>query len=174
MVTTNFENLSKMLLAKSSVNQGLLPCKAVDGVTYYLSNLYQSTSYPYTQVQAFTLTEASAGISVGSGSTAATKNDTNLESTITSGLEAAMFTTLTGLDENDFPFVRYEFILKNVSNSSITIREIGVKQSMYAATAFGGNSSENRVCLIDRTVLSEPLVIAPNDVYLMQYTLKTL
>lgn len=173
MITNNFINLNRMLLAKSSINKGLLPCKAVDGVTYYLSNLYQSSSYPYTQTQGFTLTAAAAGISLGTGTTMPTADDYNLESTITAGLTAGVFNTLTGVDENGSPYVRYEIVLKNTGSTALTIAEIGAKQSLYTATAAGAAANSNRVCLIDRTVFDTPITLEAGGYIMVVYTLRT-
>jgi len=173
MITNNFRNLSKCLLAKSSINKGLLPCKDVNGTTYYISNLYQSNSYPYTQTQAFTLSSTSAGVSLGIGTTQPSAADYNLESTITSGLSVGIFNVSTGMDENDGVFVKYEMIVNNTSSSPITVREVGIKQPIYAATSQGGSSSANRICLIDRSLFDQPLTIAAGEYALVTYILKT-
>lgn len=172
MITNNFYNLIKMQLAKTSTNKGLLPVTAVDGVTYYLSNAITTASFPYAATNSFALVAANAGVSIGTGSTAATVNDYQLEATITSDVwQTCMLDT--GLDGDGKAYVAYELIVKNTGETNLTIAEVGYKQPLYAATAQGGTSSAVRVCLLDRTVLDTPLVLAPGEFGEITYKLRT-
>ena len=173
MITKNFKNLlASFLAASGGATNGYLPVKGVNGTTYYVA-AYLNDGFPRAVTAGFTNTAANAGISVGRGTTAATEDDYQLESPITSGLSGTLNRTIA-LDENGNQFVRYDLILTNSTNSDITVGEIGYKQQIRATTAQGATTSNNLyVCLIDRTVLTTPVTIAAGDYAVIRYTLKT-
>lgn len=129
---------------------------------------------PATVSTGFTPNEAAAGISVGSGSTVATGGDYQLESTITSDITGVVLNTAAGLDSNDYPFVQFDIMISNTGSTDVEIREIGYKQAIRCASASGSTSLENRVCLIDRTVLQNGITIEPQNYAFIRYTLKTI
>lgn len=172
MLTNNFHALMGLILtANNSVVKGQLPVKDVTNTTRYAANQCNS-SMPYTVNTDFTLTANNAGISVGSGGTAATESDYQLESPITSGLSALMNRS-SGLDANGYPFIQFDIMLTNTSESSITIREIGYKQSLRASDTLSGTSVSNRVCLIDRSVLGTAVTVGSGSYAVIRYQLKT-
>lgn len=171
MITKNFKQFVACILqaTSNSTPYGILPVKNVSGNTYYVSSYFNN--FPRGATETFTLTATTAGISVGSGDTAATENDYQLESTITSGLTAQV-NRVVGLDSGD-PYIRYDVMLTNNSANSITINEIGYKQTLSCSDTQGGTGTTSRVCLLDRTVLSSPVVIAAGEYVVIRYTLKT-
>lgn len=172
MLTKNFDALMGLILtANGSVVKGQLPVVDVTNFSSYAANQVYS-SMPATVYIDFALPANNAGISVGSGGTAATRNDYQLESPITAGLSGLM-NRVAGLDANGYPFLQFDIMLTNVSDSDITIREIGYKQSLRVCDTLGGTSIGNRTCLIDRSVLSSAVTIAPGNYAVIRYTLKT-
>ena len=82
MITKNLKNLTAMLLQASSTLFGALPVVGIDKKTYYLHGTF---SYPGTRAETYTLNAEAAGISFGTGSTAPTENDINLEKAVAIG-----------------------------------------------------------------------------------------
>lgn len=111
------------------------------------------------------------GISVGTSDTAATDEDVNLASTITSGL-TGVITNTHGMDGDD-PYVLFNIVLTNSTASDIVIREVGFKQNVYSGTTVGATSGTgNALILVDRTVLSTPLTVPAKGNAALQYKLK--
>ena len=173
MITKNFKQIMKCILQSTpnSTPYGWLPVKNVNNNIYYCSSYFNS--YPRSPNETFTLSATTVGFSVGSGDTAATEDDYQLENTITSGLTAQV-NRVAEFDNTGNPFLRYDIMLTNNTASDITVREIGYKQNIACSDTQGGTGTTNRVCLIDRTVLAEDVVIAASGGYqVIRYTLKT-
>lgn len=131
-----------------------------------------ASQYPHTIAQAYTTGGTTTGIWFGSGNTPATENDYQLASRITSGLTVTNAVS-GGVDASGNPYTTNVFTIRNTSNSTITIAEIGNVQRFSAATSAGGTSGSNTPFLIDRTVLSSPVVIAAGETAVIDYTTKT-
>ena len=166
MVNSNAKNLLRQLLS-SGGTVGLLAAKDVGGNVRYIANY---DAYPAVVEDTFTLTAANAGISVGSGSTAATENDYQLGTTITSGLNGTV-TTEKSVDESGNSSVTFTVTLTNTSGSSISISEIGYKQEIAASDSFKGTSATDRVFLLDRSVF-DTITIAAGASAVIDYTIK--
>ena len=170
MRTKNFKTMMAMIFERCSVNKGLLPMVGRDGVTYYAG---PSTGAGYQNPGwAFQLNAGNQGFCVGTGATAESENDYELENMITAGLSASVVTN-PHLDEDDYPSVDFDLTITNVSSETITIAEIGMKQSLSSTTALGGTSFSNRVFLIDRTVLEQPVPIPAGEYAIIRYTFTT-
>ena len=169
MLTQNFINAIAMVLQRGSINKGLLPVTAYNGTVYYLS---PSQAIPATATQSFTLSKSAAGICMGQGDTAPAVTDYQLENQIEYSLTGSVIQTVLDLDANGNPYIQFDIAVTNTADTAVTVREIGYRQSLYAATAVGGTGS-NRVCLLDRTVLDTPVTIAPDGAATIRYTLKT-
>lgn len=174
MITNNFKTYMALILsgAANGISCGLLPIVNVSGVTYYAANNVYN-SMPSDLSQALTLSATERGISFGSGNTAATANDYNLESTITSGL-SAFVNRFNALDNNGNPYLQLDIMLSNTSDNPITVKEIGYKQYLRCSDAADSKSLNSRVFLLDRTVLPAPVTIPVNDYVIIRYTLKTI
>ena len=176
MLTKNFKAVAAMLLAVGTSNRkGLLPVKNYQGTTYYLmsSTFSQSNYYPYAYSNSVVYSNASTGINLGTGTTAATEDDYVLESIITSGLSCSVNHS-QGVDESGNPYLQYDITVNNTGSASVTIGEIGYTQSLFAATAQGDTSGSGQRCLLDRTVLDTPVTIPAGSYAVIRYTLKTI
>lgn len=167
MVTSNAKNLIKQLLS-SGETKGLLEAKDVGGTTRYIADL---TSYPAVVEDSFTLTAADAGISVGSGSTAAADTDYQLETPITSGLTGRVVAT-SAVDSNGNAYIVFSLALENTTGSNITISEIGYKQEISASDSSEGTTATDRVFLLDRTVF-DTVTIAGGGQAVIDYKIKS-
>ena len=146
MRTKNFKTMMAMMFERCAVNKGMLPMIGRDGVTYYAG---PSTGAGYQNPGwAFQLNPANSGFCVGSGATAESENDYELESMITAGLSASVVTN-PHLDE------------------------IGMKQPLSSTTELDGTAFGNRVFLIDRTVLEHPVSIPAGEYAIIRYTFTT-
>lgn len=96
---------------------------------------------------------------VGSGSTPASVDDYTLESMITTSVSASGFSKSI---DNDGNFVIIATV-KNGSSSTITINEIGIPSTCY------NGSSSSVVCLVERTVLDEPITLAADESCFISY-----
>jgi hypothetical protein len=168
MLTNNFNAMIAIVLQRCSTYKGLLPITAYNGTQYWIN--------PGTNLSSVTMTlttsASGTGICVGTGNTAAAATDYQLESPITSGLTASV-TQMVGVDGSGNPYLTFDVTITNTGSASVTIKEIGYRQNLSGATENGGSSVSNRVCLLDRTVLDEPVTIAAGGIGTIRYTLKT-
>lgn len=169
MITNNYESLISQTIVSSSVIYGNNRVVDVNNEVRYLCG---SIGFPNSISGSVTLNATSAGISIGTGNTPATKNDINLESTITSGVIVTMVSTTVGNETNGDLFLKYIFSVVNTGSSALTIREIGYKQTLTTTIFPGYKSSTNVVCLLDRTVFDTPIVIQAGDAGVVEYKLK--
>lgn len=105
------------------------------------------------------------GVYFGSGSTPATRADYTLESPITSGLDVTSQTVRILNNGNGKYEVRGQYIAKNTTSAEINIYEIGVFLPIQS------KSTEWYSVLMERTVLTEPITIAPGESKLVTYKL---
>ncbi len=172
MRTKNFINLMAMMFIRSGTAKGLLPVTGRDGVTYYVGATSPGDGFPRNVNNAFQLNANNAGFCVGSGTTAATENDYELASMITSGLTASVAQNAF-LDNQGNPTATFDLTITNSGSEAVTIAEIGYKQAIRVTTEQGGTSFSDKTCLIDRTVLDEPVTIPAGEFAVIRYTLKT-
>lgn len=172
MLTKNFKNMMASILSCVSGGPGLLPVKNVGGTTRYFAHVTDTSGFPYARTNGHSASAAGTGWSFGSGSTAATEDDYQLESTITSGLSCSA-SAVRRLDDDGNPYVTWAMTVQNTSSADITIGEIGYKQNLYCSTAQNGTSYVREVFLLDRTVLATPITIAVGEYAVIEYTLKT-
>lgn len=172
MRTKNFLNLMALVFERCNITKGLLPCKDYTGATYYITPNTFGSAFPYSATQTLTTSASSTGFCVGSGTTAATENDYNLESQITSGISSSVVVN-PYLDDNNDPCVDFDLTITNTGSTPLTIAEIGYKQNIYCTTAQGGTSASYKLCLLDRTVLDQPVTIPASDYAVIRYTIKT-
>ena len=137
---------------------GIGQCKSIIG---------SNSSYPYPSSSGY------GGVYFGSGSTPATKDDYRLESPITSGLSITNPKSLYWVDVGNGKYiVSSPFIVTNITDSDIFISEIGVFTPVSAVYDKGSNSSQTlNYCLMERTVLSEPITIPAGESKLVTYKL---
>lgn len=104
------------------------------------------------------------GIYFGSGSTPATKEDYKLESPITAGLAISNPAGFTWVRPSSGVYsATASYAVLNTTAEDITIQEIG------NFTPVAESSSKYHFTLMDRTVLDEPIVIAPGESKLVTY-----
>lgn len=174
MRTKNFLNMMAMMFERCGVNKGLLPVKGRDGVTYYVgpSSPGNSSGWPYSGTYTVQSSATSAGLCIGSGTTAATEDDYDLAAQIMSGFSSSTVANAS-LDNDGNPTVTFDLTITNTGSSAITVAEVGMKQMLYTTTAENGTSFSTRLFLLDRTVLSEPVTIAAGEYAVIRYILKT-
>ena len=173
MITKHFTNMLAMAAESANSIVGVLPARDVNGKVYYLCGQF---TFPGSRTTTPTTTASAAGISIGTGNTAATAMDYNLESTLTSGVNLTLTNTTIGVDTQDglpYPYVQYNITVTNTGSEAVTIAEIGYKQTFKGTTKPQGDSASDCVCLIDRTVLSSPMTIAAGDAGVIEYVIKT-
>lgn len=167
MITSGFKNAVSQMLSNGGTAKGLLPIKDVSGTTVYLADY---DDFPYDVETGFTLTASAAGISVGSGNTAATESDYQLETPITSGLTGVV-TVDKGVESGD-AYITLNIALTNTSGSSISVSEICYKQEFKVAATQSGTTTSSAVCMVDRSVLGTALVIPASGQAALTYKLK--
>lgn len=167
MITSGFKNAVSQMLSNGDTAKGLLPIKDVSGTTVYLADY---DDFPYDVETGFTLTASAAGISVGSGNTAATENDYQLVTPITSGLTGVV--TVSKGVESGSAYITLNIALTNTSGSSITISEICYKQEFKVAATQSGTTTSSAVCMVDRSVLDTALTIPASGQAVLTYKLK--
>lgn len=172
MITKNFKQLTSVLLQSGGPAAGLLPIVNINGDTRYITPSLGTSTFPYRVVGYVSFTASGAGISFGTGTTPATEDDYNLESTITQS-----FTNFVnaggGMDDDGNPYLKYDIIVTNNGTESITITEIGYKQTLRGRPQRNVAEDET-VYLFDRTVLSTPITIDVGEYKTIRYILKTI
>ena len=103
----------------------------------------------------------------GSGNTPVTENDYKLDNEITSGIENSADRKFYCTVKSDSIAVDYVYHLKNTSNDTLTIREIGL--SSFCNTENAGNPN---YFLVTREVLEEPIVVPAGGYFTIQTGLK--
>lgn len=112
----------------------------------------------------------SAGFKVGSGDTTPTENDYTLESLITTVAQNnATFVNVA--DDDGDPCTIWQLTVTNTDASDITVKEVGFFQTLSCVTT-QGSSSGSAAFMLDRTVLSTPVTIAPGTSKIINYMLK--
>ena len=176
MVTNNFKAFLKTVLqAGYSAGKTLLPVKDVTGAAYYLYTIFGSSSFPYIATPTMRFGNyGNEGVYVGTGNAAATENDYQLQSPITSGLTASTPSEQYGLDAAGNPYRELTYLITNNTAADIVIKEIGFVQVWSAGTTQNSTSNTPRKFLLDRTVLASPLTVPANSSVALKYTLKTI
>ncbi len=174
MITKNYETLLASVLLSNSVIYGHLPIISVDGLARFMTGtVCDQYSFPCAKNATPTTNAAGSGISVGSGDTAATKDDINLQQTITSGISLSLSATTASCEVPGTPYVEFTITVTNTGSGPITIREVGYKQSIKAASYPGSTSVDTAlVYLLDRTVLETPVTIQAGDAGVIKYRLQ--
>lgn len=174
MVTRHYQNFLRTILQSSSQGRGWLPLRDVNGKIWYSSGNFPN-AYPYSPTLNTTLDKTAAGISVGTGTAAATEFDYNLKATITSGIAMSTTYKRTLIDGDGNYYLEFEVTVTNNKTTDLTISEIGYKQTFNGIKYPGSNpsSAANIVCLIDRTVLSTPMTLTPGSAGVITYRMTT-
>lgn len=159
MVLRNWYNAVKAFRAGVVIPRGL---NGASDMGYYHSGNYWSTlsTLRYSSVIWDT---NNSGILLGKGTTKATIDDVRLDSQITTGLSVSVSTSV---DDN------YDRVLSllvtNNSSEPITIGEIGMQGWVYT----GNNTTSSAYCLVERTVLDNPVTIPAGGIGQVTYTIR--
>lgn len=105
------------------------------------------------------------GVYFGNGEKQATENDYKLDGTILND-KLEVMKTITAENDGDIRKIVGVYTLRNTSDSEITIREVGSVGFIY------GNNGGNSYALYDRTLLDEPLTLAPGEIGEITYTIE--
>lgn len=172
MVTKNFKVLMQMILEATGGSSPpcVIPITTWQGSTVYISNS-RSSGFPGSITQTYTASQNYPGIVLGSGTTAPTENDYCLESPFTSGLSVNV-TRDVGNDANSM-WLDYIITITNTSSTEKTISEVGYQQDIRGYYQQGSTNVTTYVCLLDRTILQDPLVLQASGYGIIKYRLKT-
>lgn len=147
---------------------GIVPFTDVNGSQRFAGNKTISSHYPSAYIGNTIINGKTNGIVIGSGVTPATVDDYFLESQITTGFSSSIVATKTY--ENGTVKTNYDVTITNTSSTSISVGEIGVVITVTAANSANASTTSSAYCLLDRTVLTTPVVIAPEDFETIRYT----
>lgn len=104
-------------------------------------------------------------VDVGFGDTAPALTDYKLADS--NAVDTPTLTHVSGSFLNDFPYIRSAIsIYRNDTSSDVTVKEIGLCSKTQTA------SNPARTALLARTVLPEPVVIAPGETYSFTYSVE--
>lgn len=107
------------------------------------------------------------GVIFGDGNAPPTLDDYNLSGNLITSVNATASVKHVNNNALGAKEIRAEYTLTNTGTSSITIREIGL-----IAAAGGNNSQSNMKCLLERTVLDEPVTIPRGGSAVIAYTIR--
>lgn len=143
--------------------------KNVSGDTKYcVPWFYDQSDYNFTLVTDTT----HGGVAFGSGTTAPTEDDYDLESMITT-ITATATNPAFRIDPETNDYCMYiDYVISNNTENDITISEIGrFGLFRYADTIGGGVTGSKAQALLDRVVLENPVVIPSGDAGTVRYEL---
>ena len=185
MFTDNYIKLQKMLFSSDpNTTTTFKDCAGTSQTVYdyhapnYKANIGQCMKYGKCRALTATFSVAGSpmnnypGIYFGTGSTPAKKTDYTLESPITTGLTITNASALSWQNDGNGKYtVTSDFIVRNTTGAEINISEIGAFGPIYLNANYfnNGSSSTWAIVLMERTVLSEPVTIQPNESKLVQY-----
>ena len=163
MLTRNFYKFAMANMANASFSKGY-----TDYEGNSLSTYPSTTAYPLTAIHELnrTVSDTTYGVHIGSGTTAPSGDDYNLEAPITSGFSVVKPSSGAVSAEDDCIKWSATYAITNTGTAPLTICEIGL---------FGkGHSTQTAAyrCLYDRTVLEAPIVIEPGQCKMVTYTIQ--
>ena len=174
MITKNGKNIAAtVIMSVGTTNKkAYIPFTNIDGTQVYGAAKY-GQAFPYSVGHNVVFNRTSNGVVVGSGDTAATENDYDLETQITAGLTAGNSTVNITTDNAGKIALEINATLSNTTESDIVIREIGLIQGIIATTTLGGNAGSTiRYVLLDRTVPATPITVPANGNVTLEYSIK--
>ena len=168
MLTNNFKKLMRALLSGT-----VYDTKDIDGsikqINPYGGYYMNYVSNPMSRFRtAYCKATPTYGVYFGSDPTPATENDYKLGSMITSGLSIVNPSNVARSENADLGTVTNSavYTVTNTSENEINIYEIG-----WYTDHTSGSSSGLHYLMLDRTVLDEPITIAPGEVEYIVYDL---
>lgn len=171
MITRNYKAiLGSMLASSTTVAAG--PCILdVTHRPYYVVKM----PYPTSPTIAVTTSATSAGISIGTSGERPTDDTVyNLLAPIDASLITLTLSAQSHACEGpDSAYSLYKVTITNISEETITIREIGYKQPILCTYYQGNTSTTSPVVLLDRTVLDTPIVIQAGEAAVIDYKLQS-
>lgn len=108
------------------------------------------------------------GVYFGTGSTPANKADYTLESPIASGLSISSGNRLYVNEGNGVHSYHVTYAVKNTTEAEINIYEIGLFAEINT-NDYAANTKKQCAAMMERTVLTEPITIAPGETKLVTY-----
>ena len=172
MLTKNFHNLiGSMLQSNALTAKGMLPITDVYGMQGF--TIGQFSQFPYARTASYTANRYAAGITIGTGSKTEDQSDFNLESPLKNADASVTLTSTSVITDNGEPYLRYNVTVTNVSSDELTLTEICYKQTVTRATVYEGSATENVVVMLDRTLITPPVTIAPSEAAVIEYRLRT-
>lgn len=170
MFTRNMYMFLRSTLMSSATVKGILPAMTVTGIPVFLFNSFDR--YPNARSEGFTLDFAAAGISIGRGTIPTNELDWNLHDHISGGVSASV-TSRSVYSDGEDPCLKNNITVTNTSGSDITIGEICYKQTVRASPIPNGTNYEDRVIMLDRTLIEPTITLRPGDATVIEYVLKS-
>lgn len=171
MITNIYKKVLQLFITN---NAGMsTPLKSVDGNTYNYSSIYNNTSsinslnlkYLMTKFNKTSTYSDNSYIYFGDSNEPESKEDYMLKGSILNSCIDLVY-KLTTIREEDKVKLTTVYTIKNISDSTITIREVAIITPVYY-----GNVNSYKF-MFDRTVLDEPLTLASGQVGEITYTIE--
>ena len=161
MLTKNFYSYMKAAFSAPSTETAFVKD---DGTT---KNLRYSGSYaPFAVMNKWSVNNSGFGVSFGVGTTPATLEDYNLESSLNNTQISVSYPNSVSYSrDNTFDMYSVSFGITNITSDAITISEVGLLVSVTKG------STTYRV-LVDRTLLDTPVTIPANETKHIAYTIR--
>lgn len=141
------------------------PVKDRSNTTYYASHdLKVSTTMGFSTT--------TSGVIIGTGNTAATDEDIDLESQILSGITASSPVVTKGMNGTKC-FIKLRYVLTNTTNADIVVKEVGLRGTAQVAASAGATTTSSKYLLYDRTVLASSLTVPASSSAALEYTIES-
>lgn len=164
-VAVDASGTTRTLYTNQCSYAGIVSCNPVSGAMLLP---YDDATYLDAYIGSYTSTGGNyyPPVRFGSGTTPATVDDYKLESAYVSGLTIISTTSIKQSLKDNVITREYSYILKNTTSTDKVIGEIGLFYQSYY-----GSTSTSAKFLVERTVLDEPVTIAPGGTGTVVYTL---
>lgn len=162
MLTKNFYNAVIAGMAGKQINNAL---RSYDGTVYpAYSTLANVGLFMY---NLSVTTGISTGVRIGKGVTPPTQDDYTIENQITSGITVTTPSSLSAGFEDGCIVMSCTYGLTNTGTTAVSISEICLFG--YFNTT---NTSNQKLCMVDRTVLESPITIKPDESKQVTYSIR--
>lgn len=161
---------SGVIPAMNYSSKGYIPWRTIDSSTIkYFGCISRDHSFSR-RVDAIN-NRYGYGIALGNGTTPVTDDDYTMESLVTAG-SIVFQSAATEYDAvTNRPYGYVNMTITNNTSDDLTINELGLFITSRASSELGGgiDAYNDYTVMVDHTILDAPVVIAPNEVGIVQY-----
>lgn len=172
MLTRNFYNWWYCIFSSKSY-PGVALMKNWQGTLLYPKLEYGMLSPGYFRINSLASYPDESCIMLGTGTSIPTIDDYTLEAPLSTNKIACDFTKKVLSKYPETPSIEYTIYVTNITSAtSVQISEIGLYVKVYGVPPTNYSNNQYHACLIERSLLPNPLTIEPSQSGIIKYVLK--